>query len=98
MNFLTNPETNGNILLVISKEDLEMAFEDAISSFMKKMKVDTESRNVDEVLLSENEVLQKLGVTHSTLWRWNRKGYLPNVKIGRKVMWRQSDINRMFYR
>ena len=86
---------SGNTLLVISKEDLEKAFENALTSFMEKMTTEMEAKKNDDVLLSEDEVILKLGTTHSTLWRWNNLGILTNVKIGRKVMWRQSDINRM---
>ena len=98
MNILNQSGMSGNTLLVISKDDLERAFEDAMTSFMEKMATEMKAKKDDEVLLTENEVQQLLNVTHATLWRWNCKGILHNVKIGRKVMWRQSDINRMLHK
>ena len=49
----------------------------------------------DETYLTEAEVCKELGTTHSTLWRWAKSGYLQPIKVGKKNMWRQSDINRL---
>ena len=48
-----------------------------------------------EALLTKKEVLEKFNVCHTTLWNWERKGYLIPVKIGRKVSYRQADIERI---
>ena len=48
-----------------------------------------------EDLLTKKEVLDKFNVCHTTLWNWERKGYLIPVKIGRKVSYRQADIERI---
>ena len=48
-----------------------------------------------EQLLTKKEVLDKFNVCHTTLWNWERKGYLISVKIGRKVSYRQADIERI---
>ncbi len=48
-----------------------------------------------ETYLDEGEVMKRLNVTHSTLWRWNNTGYLKTVKVGRKNLWRESDITRL---
>lgn len=48
-----------------------------------------------EDLLTKKEVLEKFNVCHTTLWNWERKGYLIPVKIGRKVSYRQADIERI---
>ena len=45
-----------------------------------------------EALLTKKEVLEKFHVCHTTLWNWERNGYLIPVKIGRKVSYRQADI------
>jgi len=53
-----------------------------------------EPREDDDIedYLSREEVAEKLGVNLSTLWRWNRDGYLPCVKIGSKVKYPMSII------
>ena len=48
-----------------------------------------------EALLTKKEVLEKFNVCHTTLWNWERKGYLIPVKICRKVSYRQADIERI---
>lgn len=48
--------------------------------------------------MTREEVAQALGVTLSTLWRWNKDGYLTPVKIGNKVLYRPSDIEAMLTR
>ena len=45
-----------------------------------------------EDYLSREETAEKLGVNLSTLWRWNKEGYLPCVKIGSKVKYPMSII------
>ena len=48
-----------------------------------------------ENLLTKKEVLEKFDVCHTTLWNWERKGYLIPVKIGRKISYRQADLERI---
>ena len=47
------------------------------------------------VLLTKQEVIDKIGVSSTTLWTWEKKQYLMPVKIGRKVFYRLSDINKL---
>ncbi len=48
-----------------------------------------------EVLLTKKEVMEKFGVCHTTLWNWNRNKILVPVKVGKKVCYRQSDVERL---
>lgn len=48
-----------------------------------------------EALLSKKEVMEKFGVCHTTLWNWNRNNILIPVKVGKKVCYRQSDVERL---
>ena len=45
-------------------------------------------------LLTPQQVAEKLGVTETTLTAWRHHGRydLPYLKLGRKVMYRKSDI------
>lgn len=49
----------------------------------------------EEVLLSKQEVKEKFDVSDTTLWLWAKKDYLVPVKVGRRVMYRASDIKRL---
>ena len=45
-------------------------------------------------LIPKDELVAMLNVDPSTLWRWeNEYGYLQPVRFGRKVYYRQSDVD-----
>lgn len=50
---------------------------------------------VQEAYLTPDEVAEMLGVSKSTLWRWNKSGYLHNTKCGRKPFYKKSDIDKL---
>lgn len=43
-------------------------------------------------LLNREAVANRLKVSMSTLWRWNKSGYLRAIKYGRAVWYRLDDI------
>jgi excisionase family DNA binding protein len=43
-------------------------------------------------LLAEAEAQQYLGIGHTTLYRLSASGALPSVSIGRRRLWRKSDL------
>lgn len=65
------------------EEMLKKAVETAISK---------QKENTSNVLLKRESTAARLGVDLSTLWRWDRSGYLKPVRIGRSVYYRLSDI------
>lgn len=58
-----------------------------VNPFMKKME--------DEEYLTPQQTAEMLGVTTNTLWRWNRDSYLKNVKVGRKLFYKKSDVLKL---
>lgn len=53
------------------------------------------SKPIEEKYLSAEETAQMLGVDKSTLWRWNKCGYLTNIKVGSKVRYRLTDVEEL---
>ena len=86
----------GTQLLLLNEDDLDRVIKRHLKSFFDEYmfcKKDEEEKA--DVLLTEKEVCDRLGVTHATLWNWNKKKYLCHVKIGHRVMWKQSDIDKL---
>lgn len=46
-------------------------------------------------LLTRDQVLKKLNVVPSTLWRWQKRGYLVPVRVGGENRYRSTDIDKI---
>ena len=47
-----------------------------------------------ENLLTPQEIADVLGVSKSTIYQWTHQEYIPHVKIGRFVRFRQSQVEK----
>jgi excisionase family DNA binding protein len=45
--------------------------------------------------VSQTKAAEQLGVTSSTMYRWTGKGLLHPQKIGGKVLYRQSELDKL---
>lgn len=48
-----------------------------------------------ETYPSREKVMEMLGVSQSTLWRWQKAGYLVPLNVGGKRRYRMSDVRRI---
>lgn len=48
-----------------------------------------------ETYLSRDKVMETLGISSATLWRWQKIGYLIPLPVGGKRRYRMSDVNRI---
>ena len=79
---------------------------EANEELVRKVRSEAEreiARRVDvyeDTLISKEEARVRLlgGVDPSTLWRWEKRGYLRPVRIGVKVFYRRSDIDAIIKR
>lgn len=83
-------EAPGSIRLEVSGEDL-LAFSSNLINRAKE-ELATQVAEARKVRFLTKELC---GVCDATLWHWNRKGYLKAVKIGNKIRYRTSDIQRI---
>ena len=90
MNIINFLGTGANIQLVINALDLKEAF---LQWNEEMRQSDTEVKA--ELYLSAQETADKLGVDVSTLWRWDKLGYLKKIKVGNKVRYRESDVLKL---
>lgn len=49
----------------------------------------------ETIYMTKDQVLAKLNVAPSTLWRWQKRGYLVPVKVGGENRYRSTDINKI---
>ena len=90
MNIIELLNNGANVQLVINALDLKEAF----------LQWNEETRQPDaerkaESYLSAQETADKLGVDVSTLWRWDKSGYLKKIKVGNKIRYRESDVHKV---
>ena len=85
---------NANVRLEVSGADLLAFSNELINRAKSELSAEiAEARK--EKYLTKEEIKEICGVCDTTLWHWNRKGYLRTVKIGNKVRYRQADIRRI---
>ena len=91
MNISKMLENGTNALFVVSGGDLrEFALALIADATTAKPAEETEER-----FLTVDEVCEIFHISHSTLWRWGKSGYLVPKKVGRTSMYRQNDINNL---
>lgn len=49
----------------------------------------------EDVLITREEAMRQLGVSSSTLWRWEKDDYLKPVRHGARVKFHQRDIDAL---
>ncbi len=54
----------------------------------------TESNEHKKLVLQSGDVMQQLGISRATLWRWVREGIFPKpVKIGNRLnVWKPEQL------
>lgn len=105
LNKIHMTQTNSKNLLEIADKfpdlTVSISVKDLISAnrtLIKEAKAEiaeeiSQSRN--EMFLQREKVMEILGVSSTTLWRWQRCGYLVPISIGGQHRYRLSDINRI---
>ena len=76
-----------NISITVTQTDLKEFALFLIDETLSAMNQDT--------YLTPDDVAGELGVSKNTLWRWDKIGYLSPVKVGRKSLYRKSDIDAL---
>jgi excisionase family DNA binding protein len=79
-------------LLVVSPTDLK---EFALSLISEREEEKKSNITAPETYLTQDEVAAKLQVDKSTLWRWDKSGYLNKCRVGGKVRYRLSDVTKL---
>ena len=87
--------TDFNVTLKFT--DLLMLGDMLVEKILQEI-VPVATENAVEKLLTKQEVMEKFGVCHTTLWNWDKAKLLVPVKIGRKIHYRLGDVQQLLQR
>ena len=85
-----NDKTNRPIQIVLSPDDLEEAIRTVASELLTQREVERTDRRITRAAARE-----RLKVDYTTLWRWDKSGYLPAIRIGRTVYYRETNVKKI---
>ena len=80
---------------------LDMAKKQGLPSFRTIAEVIYDKREEEiraekeDVLITREEAMNQLGISSTTLWRWDQEKYLCSVKIGALRRYHQRDIDAL---
>ena len=97
MDLLSLAKSCPDMSITIRLGDLLKANEDLIRTVRREAEQEAAHRAelYGDTLIQKEDARVRLlgGVNPSTLWRWEKRGYLRPVRIGVKVFYRRRDID-----
>ena len=88
--FNLNDKKNRPIQIVLSPDDLEEAIRTVESDLLTQREIESTDRRITRAAARE-----RLKVGDTTLWRWDKSGCLPAIRIGRSVYYREMDVKKI---
>lgn len=73
--------------IVMKREELNRFRDEIVSEITQKL-----ASQKSETLLTVKQTCAILGINRSTLYRWAQSHYFEPVKLGGKVLYRESDV------
>lgn len=92
MNIYELLSENSNLNITINAGQLIEAINYCVNKTRKELEQQITDANT-ETYPSPKRVSEILDVDLSTLFRWNKKGYLCHIEVGGKRRYRSSDVN-----
>lgn len=83
-----------NVTLAISANDLREWHKEVIADTKKELETAVIAEK-SESYINAKQVTEMLNVDLSTLWRWEKKGYLMPAKVGGKRRYKLSDVKSL---
>lgn len=81
-------------ILAVRADDLVAANESLIGKIRADIEREIEARRSAKLLTKET-VIELLSVSSTTLWRWEKSGYLVPVNVGGQRRYRSTDVNEI---
>ena len=77
-------------VIIMTASDLEAALKGFVSEVIAEMQQENETR-----MITRQEARRRLDVDLSTLWRWDRAGYLKAHHRGKAVLYLEKDVEEL---
>lgn len=87
-------EGESQVIIQVTADALKTVVEEMYRKVEERAKAECEQLR-EKATITRKDACEILGVAPSTLWRWNKEGYLKPVRIGAKVLYKRSDIDRL---
>lgn len=88
MNYQELLKSNANVSVTVNLQDLH-AFFQQVSGDTRKLNEEEEN---SQEFLSRKQTLKILGIDSSTLWNWEKTGYIVSYPFGGRKRYRSADI------
>jgi predicted DNA-binding transcriptional regulator AlpA len=86
-------ENNVDVTLTVKASDLT-AFGQYLIDNAAREAAEQKRLKDEDVLYSVDEVMKVLNIKNrTTIWRWQKSGYLVPVKVGKMCRYRKSDVD-----
>lgn len=84
-------KSDGHITLKLTSEGVSSLIK-GIQNLVEEGKIKRSIPAIDG-LIPRKEVILRLGISPGTLYNWKKDGVLTPVKVGKKVFYRQEEVN-----
>ena len=87
-------KSGANVTLAVSVSDLREWHREVIANTRKELE-DAVISDKSETYPTAKQVSEILGVDLSTLWRWEKRGYLVPANVGGKRRYKMSEVKQI---
>lgn len=94
IDILTLAKEAPGTIIAVRADDLVEANNRLIDQVRADLERELAERNT-ATLLTREMVLEQLNVSTTTLWRWEKRGYLIPVEVGGQRRYKSTDIKRI---
>lgn len=88
-------ESGVNVNVTLTPTELVEVIDYVVKKVKLEMEKEIRSKNT-ETYMTPKEVCEFLSIDNSTLWRWEKRGYLTALYIGGKKRYPRSMIEKRF--
>jgi predicted DNA-binding transcriptional regulator AlpA len=87
MNYRDLLESGANVSVTVKLDDLKTIFKEVVGDLKH-----ARQEPPPEEFLSRREVLSRLGIDSSTLWSWEKTGYIRSFPFGGRKRYKLADV------